>query len=76
MTRHTFPPRLLKAPDAAGYLGMGETKFQELVRDGRIQGPREVDGLVLWDVRDLDDFVDSLPRRGEPLRMVRQVRAV
>lgn len=76
MTRPALTPRLLKAPDAAAYLGMGPTKFQELVREGRIAQPRDVDGLVLWDIRDLDAFVDNLPRRGEPVSMRRQIRAI
>jgi len=58
-------PRLLKASDAAYYVGMGETKFRQLVGEGRIAPPREEDGLVLWDVRDLDDYADGLPYRGD-----------
>ncbi|MEL7482337.1 MAG: hypothetical protein AAGJ29_12335 [Pseudomonadota bacterium] len=55
-----FVPRLLKAPLAGAYLGMSETKFRELVEHGRIAEPLRADGLVRWDVRDLDAYADGL----------------
>ena len=64
--RH-FVPRFLRAPDAAYYLGLSETRFRELVRAGRITG-RVVDGgNVMWDVSSLDTYADSLPRDGQPV---------
>jgi len=58
-------PRLLRVTDAAAYIGLRETKFRELVDAGRIPKPRRQDGVVAWDVRDLDAYVDGLPRDGE-----------
>lgn len=64
--RLTFTPRLMRAPDAAKYLGMSETRFRDHVNEGRIPQPK-VDGKArTWDIADLDSFADSLPRKGEP----------
>jgi hypothetical protein len=63
----TFAPRLMRAVVAAAYLGMSETKFRELVQAGKIARPKRQDGLVSWDVRDLDAFADALPRDDEPI---------
>ncbi len=59
-------PRALKAPRAAEYLGISETKLRTLVAEGRAPRPRRLDGCVTWDVRDLDAFYETLPRDGEP----------
>ena len=57
--RLSFIPRLMKARKAAAYLDMSESKFLELVKAGRIQQPSRSDGLVRWDVTDLDDYADN-----------------
>ena len=62
----SFPPRLMRAINAAAYLGMSETKFRELVHAGKIARPKRQDGLVSWDIRDLDAFADALPRDDDP----------
>lgn len=63
--RH-FVPRFLRAPDAAYYLGLSETRFRELVRAGMIAGRVQDKGSVMWDVSSLDTYADSLPRDGQP----------
>ena len=52
--------RMMRAADAAAYLGMSRSKFAALVSDGTIPQPIRLGGLVIWDTRRLDDFVDSL----------------
>lgn len=54
-------PRGLRRPQAAAYVGVSMTKFDELVRDGRMPAPRRVDGCNIWDRHALDDAFDSLP---------------
>lgn len=71
MTREaTLPvslaPRLIRRIYAAEYVGTSPTKFDELVRDGRMPRPKRIDGRVVWDVRELDAAVDDLPTDGEP----------
>ena len=55
-----FAPRLLKAPDAARYLGMSETTLRETPIPRRIHG-----ALRLYDRFDLDAYASSLPIEGE-----------
>ena len=57
------PVRLLPLRDAARYLGIGPTFFLELVRDKAIPKAKKI-GVrrSVWDVRDLDAYVDDLPR--------------
>jgi hypothetical protein len=55
------PRRGLSRDEAAIYLGISPSKFDELRKDGRVGPPRLIDGRKLWDIRDLDDAFDSLP---------------
>ena len=54
-------PRLLKREWAAPYVGVGTTKFLEMVVDGRMPPPKRVDTLTLWDRLELDEAVADLP---------------
>lgn len=65
MARHdalppSLPPRGLCREAAAAYVGLGSTKFDELVDDGRMPKPLQVDGRKLWDRRALDRAFDQL----------------
>jgi predicted DNA-binding transcriptional regulator AlpA len=69
MTRSTalsavrpIPRRGLSRDEAAMYIGISASKFDELVRDGRMPGPKRIDCRKVWDVRDLDMAFDALPR--------------
>ena len=35
------------------YVGVGSTKFDEMVSDGRMPKPKKVDGQLIWDMRQL-----------------------
>jgi len=59
-------PRGLRREDAARYVGVSPSKLDEMVVDRRVPQPREIDRRLVWDVRELDDAFDDLPRRGEP----------
>lgn len=43
------------------YVGVGSTKFDEMVNDGRMPKPKKVDARKVWDVRRLDMAFDALP---------------
>lgn len=60
-TRPAIEPRGLPRTDAAGYVGVGTTKFDEMVADGRMPQPKIVDKRRLWDRRELDAAFDNLP---------------
>lgn len=59
-------PRLMKASDASRYIGTSETNFRRLVADGAVSQPLVRGGERLWDIRDLDEHAESLPRIGAP----------
>lgn len=65
MTYRVYPTRGLSREEAAAYIGIGSTKFDEMVADGRMPQPRVIDGRVVWCVHELDEFFDRLPRRGD-----------
>jgi hypothetical protein len=44
-----YPPRGMSRAVAARYIGVGTTKFDEMVKDGRMPRPKRVDGRTLWD---------------------------
>ena len=59
----SFPqlcPRGLSRDQAAAYIGTGVTKFTEMVNDGRMPGPKHVDGRVIWDRYQLDQAFGAL----------------
>jgi predicted DNA-binding transcriptional regulator AlpA len=55
------PRRGLSRSEAAMYVGIGTSKFDEMVVDGRMPRPRRIDGRKIWDIRDLDLAFDALP---------------
>lgn len=58
----SLPPRLIGREAAAAYISVSPTKFDEMVRDGRMPSPRSLGGRRLaWDVWALDQAVDRLP---------------
>ncbi|MEO1678011.1 MAG: hypothetical protein AAFU80_07610 [Pseudomonadota bacterium] len=52
--------RGLNRVQAAGYVGVGSSKFDQTVSDGRMPQPVKIDGRRLWDVRALDRAFDEL----------------
>ena len=58
--RRPVPRRGLSRDEAAVYIGIGTTKFDEMVADGRMPKPFRIDGRVLWDIHDLDPAIDKL----------------
>jgi hypothetical protein len=47
----SLPLRGLSHVEAAAYVGISPTKFQELVRDGLMPAPKHIDSGVNWDGR-------------------------
>lgn len=64
MTKHdpiSYPPRGLSRDEAARWIGLGATKFDQLVKDGRMPHGKRVDGRVIWDRYALDAAFADLP---------------
>jgi predicted DNA-binding transcriptional regulator AlpA len=60
------PRRGLSRIEAAIYLGISPSKFDELVKDGRMPRPRTIDSRKLWDIHELGVAFDDLPREDSP----------
>ena len=56
-----MPRRGLSRVEAAMYLGISASKFDELRKDGRIGPAKGIDGRKVFDVRMLDDVFDAFP---------------
>jgi hypothetical protein len=54
-------PRGLSRIDAAQYLGVSASKFDQLREDGRVSSPRMIDGRLVWDRHDLDLDFEAFP---------------
>jgi excisionase family DNA binding protein len=59
------PRRGLSRVEAAEYVGVSSSKFDQLISDGRMPGARRIDGRKIWDVRELDLYFDELPRENQ-----------
>lgn len=57
----SLPPRGLSRPLAAEYVGIGVSKFDELVADGRMPAPRVIDTRRIWDRLEIDQYFAALP---------------
>jgi hypothetical protein len=56
----SLPPRGLSRLQAAEYIGVGPTKFDDLVADGRMPKPKRIDSRTVWDRAQLDDAFSAL----------------
>jgi excisionase family DNA binding protein len=56
-----YPPRGMSRDEAARYVGVGVTKFDEMVADGRMPRPKRVDGRVIWDRLRVEAAFTDLP---------------
>lgn len=54
-------PRGLSRQEAAHYVGVSSTKFDQLVTDGRMPKARRIDSRRVWDRAELDHSFSELP---------------
>jgi len=56
-----YPPRGMSRDEAARYVGVSITKFDEMVSDGRMPRPKRIDCRVVWDRLKLEAAFTDLP---------------
>jgi predicted DNA-binding transcriptional regulator AlpA len=56
-----YPPRGMSRDEAGRYIGVGVTKFDKMVADGRMPRPKRVDGRVIWDRLKVEAAFTDLP---------------
>ncbi|RVG84208.1 hypothetical protein CN221_33570 [Sinorhizobium meliloti] len=59
-----YPPRGMSREDAARYVGVGATKFDQMVADRLMPRPKKVGGRVIWDRLAIDAAFSDLPEEG------------
>jgi hypothetical protein len=57
----SLPPRGLSRVQSAAYIGVGPTKFDQMVADERMPKPKKIDGRLVWDRLQLDIAFGALP---------------
>jgi excisionase family DNA binding protein len=58
-----FAPKGLSRLEAARYVGVSTTTFDEMVRERLMPRPKLVGTRVLWDRAQIDLFFEALPER-------------
>ena len=61
--KKTHLKRGFNRSEAANYIGVGTTKFDDLVNQRRMPQKRVIDKRTVWDVYELDEYFDQLPQR-------------
>jgi len=56
----SLAPRGLSRLQSAEYIGVGGTKFDEMVADGRMPAPVKIDGRTVWDRAKIDEAFAAL----------------
>jgi hypothetical protein len=59
----SLPPRGLSRVEAAAYVGVSPSLFDEMVVDRRMPGPKLINSRVVWDRLKLDEAFTALPDR-------------
>jgi hypothetical protein len=61
--RLLLEPLGLCREEAADFVGLSATKFEQMVADGRMPVPRQADSRVIWSRLELIEAFEALPRR-------------
>jgi predicted DNA-binding transcriptional regulator AlpA len=56
----SLPPRGLSRVQAAAYVGISPSLFDEMVKDGRMPKPVRINGRTIWDRLKLDEAFAAL----------------
>jgi excisionase family DNA binding protein len=60
----SYPPRGLSREEAARYVGVGTTTFDEMIAERRMPKPRQISrGRLVWDKVELDIAFSELPHQ-------------
>lgn len=57
----SLPPAGISREEAAAFVGVSASLFDEMVDDGRMPGPKRINGRVVWSVRKLTLAFEALP---------------
>lgn len=63
LTTTKIVPRGLSRFQAAAYVGVSPTLFDQMVADGRMPSPQSINSRTVWDRLRIDEAFDELPDR-------------
>ncbi|HRJ59999.1 MAG TPA: hypothetical protein PKZ99_02345, partial [Azospirillaceae bacterium] len=66
LSASSLPPLGVARDEAAAFVGVSVSKFDQMVNDGRMPPPKRIDGRKVWDVRRLTAAFDDLPDDDAP----------
>ena len=58
---HSLAPRGMSRETAAEYIDVSPSKFDEMVKDGRMPKPKQIDARRIWDRVSVDKAFTALP---------------
>jgi predicted DNA-binding transcriptional regulator AlpA len=58
-----YPPRGLSREEAARWVGISASLFDQMVKDGRMPGPKLINSRVVWDRFRVDQAFHDLPEK-------------
>lgn len=61
---YSYPPRGMCREEAARWVGVSPSLFDQMVKDGRMPLPKLINSRVVWDRYQLDPAFQALPDRG------------
>jgi predicted DNA-binding transcriptional regulator AlpA len=65
MIEPLYPPRGMSRIECASYVGVSPSLFDEMVRDGRMPGPKLINSRTVWDRIAVDLAFEQLPNRDQ-----------
>jgi predicted DNA-binding transcriptional regulator AlpA len=65
MTEPLYPPRGMSRIEAAAYIGVSPSLFDQMVEDGRMPGPKQINTRNVWDRFALDAAFEALPDKNQ-----------
>lgn len=68
-----LPPRGLSRTEAAAYIGVSPSLFDEMISDGRMPQPKLLNARTVWDRRRLDLAFDAIPEKDAKPETVRRI---
>jgi predicted DNA-binding transcriptional regulator AlpA len=63
--RAKIEPRGLSRVEAATYVGVSPSLFDEMVKDRRMPKPKRINSRTVWDRKKLDEAFEALPDDGD-----------
>jgi predicted DNA-binding transcriptional regulator AlpA len=63
-----YPPRGLSRVEAARYVGVGATLFDELIAEGKMPKPKQLHNRFVWDRVELDLAFSSMPEKNSKVQ--------